>query len=146
MSGNHSRSKGRSGEQELVGLIRDHLGVRMQRRLRQYQTGGWDLEVHPDESGPVAAQLARYAIECKRLARAAPGLLRQHWRQAVRQADASYRRPCLAYRADREGWSFVVPMQLLCRDMPAATADSLDYTCTLTVAGWCALIREGWTV
>lgn len=146
MSGSRSRNKGAGAERELAALIRDHLGVRMQRRLRQYQTGGCDLELHPDEGGPVAAQLARWAVEVKRLSRAAPGLLRRHWRQAVAQAEATDKQPCLAYRADREGWLFVVPMQALCSDMPAATGESLDYTCTLTLAGWCALMREGWAV
>jgi hypothetical protein len=67
-------------------------------------------------------------------------------RQASAQAAAVYRIPCLAYREDRQGWLFVVPMQELHRDMPAATAEGLDYCATLTLLGWAALVREGGAV
>jgi len=146
VAGNHSRRKGSGAELELVRLIHEQLGVRLERRLRQYQSGGWDLEVHPDESGPVVDRLARYAIEVKRAAAVSPAIVAGWWRQAWAQAAAVYRVPCLAYRPDRQGWSFVVPLQELHRHMPAAGADSLDYTCTLTLRGWAALLREGGAV
>jgi hypothetical protein len=126
VSGNHSRRKGSSAELELAHLIRDELGIRLQRRVGQSRSGGHDLDIHPDEHGPVAAQLARYAIECKRAAKVSPRLVVGWWRQAVAQAAAAYRVPCLAYRQDRQGWSFVVPLQELNRDMPAPTAE-MDY-------------------
>jgi Holliday junction resolvase len=65
----NSRAKGASAERELARVIHEHLGVRMVRNLEQYRQGGHDLVPHPDETGPVAAALARYAIEAKRYAR-----------------------------------------------------------------------------
>jgi hypothetical protein len=142
VAGNRSRRKGSNAELELARLIFDELGIRLQRKLEQVRSGGWDLELHPDESGPVAEQLGRYAIECKRAATASPATVAGWWRQAVAQAAAAYRTPCLAYRQDRQGWLFVVPLQELNRDMPMAAADSLDYCATLTLRGWAALVRE----
>jgi hypothetical protein len=141
MSGNHSRRKGSSAELELAHLIHDELGIRLQRRVEQARSGGHDLDIHPDEHGPVAAQLARYAIEVKRAALVSPALIRGWWRQAVGQAAAAYKVPCLAYRQDRQRWTFVVPLQELNRDMPAPTAE-MDYCATLTLQGWAALVRE----
>jgi len=142
VAGNHSRRKGSSAELELARLIHEELGIRMQRQLDQPRSGGWDLELHPDELGPVAEQIGRYAIECKRAATASPATVAGWWRQAWAQAAAAHRAPCLAYRVDRQGWLFVVPLQELDRTLPAATGDNLDFCAVLTLRGWAALVRE----
>jgi len=143
MSGNHSRRKGSSAELELARLIHHELDVRMQRRVEQVRSGGYDLEIHPDEHSPVAEQLARYGIECKRAAEVSPHLVVGWWRQTWAQAAAADRVPCLAYRGDRQDWSFVVPLQELHPDMPAAAADSLDCCAALTLRGWAVLVQIG---
>lgn len=143
MSGNTSRRKGAAAELELAKAIHDHLGVRLQRRLEQVRSAGWDLELHPDEDGPVAEQIGRYAIECKRAVSATPVVVAGWWRQCAAQAAAAYRIPCLAYRLDRQDWQFLVPIRELNRDLPMHQTDTTDYCCTLTLPGWCALVREG---
>ena len=141
MAGNHSRRKGSGAELELARLVLDHLGVRLIRRLDQPRAGGHDLEVHPDETGPVAAQIARYALEVKRASTASPAMVASWWRQAAAQATAASRVPCLAYRVDRQGWAFMVPLKELNRAMPNHLTDSADYCATLSLQGWAALIR-----
>lgn len=141
--GARSRTKGASGELELARLIHDHLGVRLVRRLEQTRAGGHDLEVHPDETGPVADQLRRYAIECKRACTAPPAKVSAWWAQTASQAAASRRVPCLAYRIDRQDWTLVVPMRELAKTMPAWSPDTTDYCAALTLPGWISLIREG---
>lgn len=136
-----SRTKGSSGERELAALLFDELGVRLHRRLEQYQRGGCDLAVHPEEAGPVADRLRRLAIEVKRHREASQGLVDRWWQQAVTQAEASGKVPALAYRADRCPWRLVVPLAELHPDLPALDG-STAYTAELSVLGFAALVRE----
>ena len=136
----NSRNKGANGERELARLIRDHLGVRLVRNLEQSRRGGHDLIPHPDESGPVASWLARYAFECKRHSRATPHLLKGWWAQTSTQAEAVGLVPCLCYRQDRMDWRVVLPMDEIRPDLPAW--EGLDFTVELSVAAFCVLIRE----
>jgi len=135
------RRKGANAEREFAQLIDDWIGVRLRRRLGQYQSGGCDLEMCFDQSGPVALRLSHCAIEVKRMASVTTALLESHWRQAVRQADEAGKVPVLAYRADRQPWRVVVPLELIDIDLPRGD-DSMDYTATMSIAGFCAVIRE----
>lgn len=137
----NSRNKGANGERELAALIHEELGVRLVRNLEQSRRGGHDLILHPDEAGPVASWLARYALECKRHCRATPALLRGWWSQTRNQAEHCGLLPALAYREDRASWRVVLPLCCLRPDLPAWDY-RLEYTVELSVPGFAALARE----
>ncbi|MBK1699757.1 hypothetical protein [Thiococcus pfennigii] len=136
-----SRTKGATAEREVAALLLEELGIRLTRRLEQYQRGGCDLTVHPDENGPVADRLRRLAIEVKRHREASPGLVDRWWQQAVAQAETVLKAPVLAYRADRCPWRFIVPLAELNPDLPALDG-STSYTAELSLPGFAALVRE----
>lgn len=135
MSGARSRRKGAAAERELARLLFEELGVEVRRNLEQCRAGGFDLEA--DESDTIL--LARYAIEVKRHRQATPALLRAWWGQASHQAEQARRTPALAYRGDRAPWHVVVPLTAISPDLPTG---GLDYTATLSLPGFCALVRE----
>lgn len=118
----NSRAKGKAGEHELIKLLHDHLGVKLQRNLVQTRSGGYDL-----------VGLDGYAIECKRAKEAD---LNNWWKQAHAQADDNM--PVLAYRLDRMDWRFVVPIPTVDKK----NWDSVDWTMELSVHGFCYLVRE----
>jgi Holliday junction resolvase len=138
--GKMQRAKGASGERELAQALYDELGVRLARRLEQSRAGGFDLSLAPDQTGPVAAQLARYAIEIKRHAKAPAALVRSWWRQAEAQASAAGLVPVLAYRPDRGAWRFVLPLVELHPDL--TRAPGVEFTAELSLVGFAAVIRE----
>ena len=136
-----SRIKGASGERELCKAIFDHLGVRVGPNLEQSRSGGHDLDVHPDESGPVADALRRYAIEVKRHCKATPGLITGWWLQAEEQATRTDRTPALIYRADRMPWRVVIPLAALVGDQ--LRLQGIEWTAEVGIVAFCALLREG---
>lgn len=144
MSGSHSRTKGSAAERELIRLIYDELGIRMQRRLDQPRSGGFDLELADTELSVLAERVGRLGIEVKRAAAASPGLILQWWRQTRAQAQAALRTPCLAFRVDRAGWQFVLPLSEINPDMPRTLwfGDSMDGCAVLTLIGWATVMRE----
>lgn len=93
------RTKGQSGERELLKLLGEHLGCEFKRKVRQ----------HKDD--PDAVILGLWAVEIKR--RASRPDIAAWWAQACRQAEAVKKLPLLAYRLDRQPWRFVVAMQHL---------------------------------
>lgn len=137
------RTKGSAAERELARLLHEELGVRLVRNLDQPRGGGHDLDPHPDESGPIAAELRRWAIECKRHARATPALVSAWWTQAQTQAAKACRLPALAYRADRGQWRFVLPLSVLRAELPRW--EGIDWTADVSLPAFCALVREGAT-
>lgn len=136
-----SRSKGIRGELEVATLIHEHTGVQLVRNLTQTQQGGQDLLVAQNDNSPVAAQIARYAIEVKRHARAPAALVAGWWGQCVSQATAVGRTPALAYRQNRGEWRFLVPMSALMPSLPAWYG--IAFTAELSIDGFCVMIREG---
>ncbi|WP_295457504.1 restriction endonuclease [uncultured Thiodictyon sp.] len=135
------RTKGATAERELAALIFDELGVKLVRNLDQSRRGGHDLIVTDDETGPVAASLARYALEVKRHAATPPGSVRAWWGQAESQAARVGLVPALAYRADRGAWRFVLPLVELRPDL--TRAPGIEYTADLSLPAFCAVVREG---
>ena len=134
------RTKGSAGERELARLIDEHLGIRLVRNLEQSRRGGHDLTLaDPEDSNPVAKELARYAVEVKRHARATPALIRQWWQQATEQALRADLVPLLAYRADRQDWRVVLP---LCELQPSFGLWRGHETVELSLSGFCAVVRE----
>lgn len=106
----NSRRKGANGELEIIGLMADWLGVRMNRNLEQARFGGYDLTVHIDERGRVADELRKLAIEIKRHKSTLSGMVDRWWMQAVKQAHDEQLTPILIYRGDRQPWEVAVPM------------------------------------
>lgn len=92
-----SRRKGADGEREVARLIHDLVGVRMRRRLSQYQSGGFDLE--PADGSSL---LAGHAIEVKRGRRATQATVARWWQETCEQAGNLT--PVLWFRGDGEAW------------------------------------------
>lgn len=136
----NSRAKGASAEREFARRVFDLTGIQLVRNLEQARGGGYDLAAVGDD--PATLSLARFAVEVKRYADITPGLLAQFWRQAERQAQAADKIPVLAYRADRQEWRVVVPLSAVNRESFGAW-DGFDWTATLSVPAFCALVREG---
>lgn len=137
----NSRNKGSAAERELAGLIHAETGIMLVRNLEQSRRGGHDLTLHPDANGPVAAWLARFAIEVKRHHRATPALLRSWWAQTCEQAERCGLRPCLAYRGDRASWRLALPLCCLRPELPSWD-HRIEYTAELPLPAFCALARE----
>lgn len=129
MGGKASREKGKRGELEVVHLLRDNLGIVVNRHLKQYQQAQ-----HAD----IEQLVGGYAIEVKNVAALN---LKSAWQQAVMAAVKRDAMPCLAYKVPRKGWRFRVPL-------PQAWASGqqwgmeLQYTMDLAPDGFCLLVRE----
>ena len=91
------RTKGASGEREVVHIIRDELGIECHRNLDQVRDGGADIFLKP------------YRIEVKRRARIANIY---EWVAQAEKSCAIGERPVVAFRADGKGWLAVVPLTL----------------------------------
>lgn len=128
-----SRRKGTDGERELARLLSDELGP-VARNLVQTREGGHDLE---------GLGLTRWALEVKRYSKATPARVSTWWLQAVAQAARARRAPALAYRQDRADWCVVVPLAELRGDL--GDGEGLEWTATLSLPAFCALVREGLT-
>lgn len=121
-----SQRKGATAEREFAKLLLENTGIASRRRLESRWTGGHDLQ---PEEGSV---LDKFAFEVKRYKSVSDGLIAEWWAQAVRQAAAVQKTPCLAYRADRQAWRVVLPVR-------GSTA--LERTVTLYVQGFISKIE-----
>ena len=118
MNGNHSRTKGASGERELFSLLRDHLGdMDIQRNLDQTRSGGADC----------TKLVGGFALEVKRWGKKAP--LIAAIEQAEVQAVEVGGLPCVAFRMDHGHWRFLPVL-------------SLEQFCELAQEGTTARISE----
>lgn len=136
----NSRQKGAGAEREFSGLVYDWAGIRLMRNLEQSRSGGHDLIVHPDESGPVADSFRKLAIECKRYQTATDAQIQKWWDQAVTQTEQSGLMPILAYRANRSPWRVVAPMRLVNDNL--SQSNQIDYTATLSIECFCMVVSE----
>jgi len=137
----NSRSKGSGAELELSNIIYQWAGIRLIRNLEQSRSGGHDLIVHPDEAGACADSFRALAIECKRYGKVTPGLIKVWWQQFRNQAELNGLTPILAYRADRQDWQVIAPLHIINGSMSINLA--LDSTCSVSVKGFCSIIRDG---
>lgn len=121
----NSRTKGQSGEREVIHILREELGIEATRNLDQWRDGGSDI-----------LGLDGWAIEVKR---AKQPLLKSWWEQTVRQAGTT-KSPVLWYRLDRRYWRVIVPLHSITRDF----GHNLDlaWTAEITPEAFCALVRE----
>lgn len=122
------RTKGKTGEREVLNLLGDRLGNRYARNLQQSDKGGCDC-----------VELDGLALEVKRAAKPA---LNAWWAQAEEQAIALGRIPVLAYRLDRQQWQFSIRLS----DVVPSIRVS-DERVTMGLEGFCQwfeqLIKEG---
>lgn len=119
-----SRRKGATAERELAALLRDELGIPIERQLGQERDGGADLHV-----GRARIQVKR----CERLA------IPQWWEQTVR--DAGEQVPVLAYRQSRRPWTF----RMRFRDVMTLSGplgEWLDGMCELEFPAFVYVARE----
>ena len=92
----NSRAKGKSGEREIVLLLRK-FNIDVSRNLMQTREGGCDLLTD-------GTPLEDYAIEIKR-SKSWTNALNQSWRkQAVIQAKRLEKKALLLWRQDRGAW------------------------------------------
>lgn len=89
-----SRDKGARGERELFELLSEHLGFVVRRNVDQARAGGAD-----------GIEIPGWAVEVKRRESLS---VPAWWRQTVRQAQASGRKPMLFYRRNGEKWQAVI--------------------------------------
>ena len=117
------RNKGSAAEREVFNLLRDELGIAVERNLQQTRNGGAD-----------SLSLPGIAIEVKRQEKP---FAESWWRQAVEQA-GSTRTPVVAYRKSRQPWRFVVPLDWVC----SKDTFQLGLRCTVELREFCWLVRE----
>tara|TARA_R110002020_G_C15961682_1_gene746633 strand:- start:10 stop:423 length:414 start_codon:yes stop_codon:yes gene_type:complete len=121
----NSRSKGRSGEQEVARILRDELNITVTRNwAAQAHHGGCDLITEPDIG---------WGIEIKRAKEARFG---EWWIQTANQAGVDKVRPVLIYRLDRQSWMAMLSLYDLRPDL------SDHHQLTMNLLSWCNLVRE----
>ena len=119
------KDKGAAAERELAGLLREHLGIDIRRKLGAARDGGHDL------SGlPVALEVKR--CETLRL----PAWWAQAWEQGVK----ANLPPALAYRRSRQPWRFRVPLAPL-MGLPWTTWPAIEMTADVEIKAFAALVR-----
>lgn len=91
-----SRDKGKRGEREFAGIMRDWLGGLIRRRLGQERDEGHDL-----------IGCEPFAVEVKRQETLA---IPAWWRQAKKSAHEAGMRPALAYRQNGKPWRVMVEL------------------------------------
>lgn len=97
MNGRGSRNKGANAEREIAEIIFYATGVSLERNLEQTRSGGYDL-----------VGIDGLAIEVKRQEKLC---LPAWWRQTLSQAEKEKLIPILAYRKNRQPWSFIVGLE-----------------------------------
>ena len=123
-----SRTKGKTGEREVAGLIRDLTGWDCRRRVRQHD-GDSDLLGVPG-----------WSVEVKRYASATPAVIEAWWKQTVEQADGLL--PVLVYRVDRRDWRAVWPVAMHLTQQRAEFWEHYRWTAESSLDAWAAVARE----
>lgn len=130
MTGSKSRDKGKRGELEVVHLLRDNLGLSVNRNYKQTAQA---------QHGDIEQLVGGYLIEVKNCA--STTAIKSWWQQAVCAAVKRDAVPCLAYKIPRKGWRFRVPL-------PQAWASGqqwgreIQFTMDLAPDGFYLLVRE----
>lgn len=122
------RDKGARGEREFCKEIAAYLGENIRRQLGAARDGGPDVLI---------GEL--WAIEVKR---GEVLRLNDWWRQSREQAAVANRYPALAYRANGQPWRVIVPLDVLLLGHPHWDDDDRNFTATLYVPGFAAVVRE----
>lgn len=110
----NSRNKGANGEREFANALADKFGIKPERNLSQSRGGGHDLLM--------SGELGKFAVEVKRSKTVTDAKLIAWWKQAVDQAEKARLIPMLAYRADRQSWRVMIPLNELVDNYSNETA------------------------
>lgn len=129
--GKMQRNKGAAGEREVLALLSERLGVKLERNLSQTRSGGADC-----------IQLGRIRLEVKRQERLN---ITAWWKQAEEQSlllvtnvtNNNKRErliPVLAYRQSRKPWTFVLDAS----DIPIL--ESRGHLLHMDIETFCAIV------
>jgi Holliday junction resolvase len=130
MTGKASRDKGKRGELEIVHLLRDNLGIAVNRNYKQTAQA---------QHGDIEQLVGGFMIEVKNCASLTA--IKSWWQQAVTAATKVGAVPCLAYKVPRKGWRFRVPIPQAW-DSGHQWGRELQYTMDLAPDGFFLLVRE----
>lgn len=131
MTGKASRDKGKRGELAVVKMIRDELGITCNRNYKQ---------VAQAQHGDIEQVIGGFLLEIKNCVRLD---LPKWWRQA-RDAAAAHPEsplPCLAYKASRGTWRFVIPNPEFW-DNGTQWGRDVEYQRDLWKQGFFSIVRE----
>lgn len=118
----NSRAKGHNFEREIGSLLREELGVDIQRNLVQSRNGGVDL-----------IGLDGWAIECKRSKKYSPSW----WKQAAEQAVKAEALPVLIYKLDYQP----IVIEMRGSDLiPELSNDT--FRVSMPFLAWITIVRE----
>lgn len=131
MGGKASRDKGARGELAVIAMLRDNLGLTLNRNYKQTAQA---------QHGDIEQLVGGYLIEVKN---SPDGIsnIKAWWRQAVTAAEKVGAVPCLAHNLGCGRWRFMVPI-------PQAWSSGhqwsreIQYTQTLYPDGFYLLVRE----
>lgn len=130
MTGARSRNKGKRGELEIVHMLRDELGLSVNRNYKQTAQA---------QHGDIEQLVGGLRIEIKNCK--ATSNIKAWWQQACCAADKTGGVPCLAYKIERKGWRFVVPMPEAWESGQAWRRE-LMFTNTMFQEGFCLYVRQ----
>tara|TARA_R110002020_G_scaffold424295_1_gene633459 strand:- start:258 stop:692 length:435 start_codon:yes stop_codon:yes gene_type:complete len=133
----NSRNKGRRGEREVIDVIDDLLGLKLEVNYSQTFGGGHDL-ISPNGYMP-------YAIEVKRRKAITQADLKNWWDQSVRQALKVNLLPCLWFRADRSDWKVAIP-DVYAHKNKLFPLEDFNLASTMSTELWAAIMREEYNI
>lgn len=99
-----SRAKGAGFERDIANALRDELGIKFARDLRQYQQSAHGDLVTDDPAWP-------YLLELKRYKDGPIGGSEAWWNQAKIAAEKAHKQPVLIYKYDRQPVRCVLMLQ-----------------------------------
>lgn len=95
MGGRMSRNKGAAAEREFTGILSDHLGTVVKRKLGQARDSGDDVQV------------GKFRIEVKRR----ETLAIMQWCRQVEACSAEHEVPVVAFRQNGQDWRIVMKLK-----------------------------------
>lgn len=105
------RRKGADGEREVARELRALLGEAERTGFQQAYRGGFDI------------MLPYCALEVKRYAKVTEGALQLWWEETEEQAREFNLIGVLAYRGDRQKWSYMVPSVVVAKNVATISYD-----------------------
>ncbi len=132
MTGKASRDKGKRGELEIVHLLRDNLGIAVNRNYKQTAQA---------QHGDIEQLVGGYLIEVKNCA--STSNKKAWWHQSVTAAakHPDNPQPCVAYKVVRKGWRFLVPLPQAW-DSGQQWGREIQFAMDLAPDGFFLLVRE----
>lgn len=131
MTGKASRDKGARGELAVIKLLRDNLGLTLNRNYKQ---------VAQSQHGDIEQLVGGFLLEIKN---SPDGIsnIKAWWRQIVTAAERAGAIPCLVFNLGAGRWRFMVPMASAWATGTQWSRE-IQYTQTLYPDGFYLLVRE----